>query len=101
MVDKKPLSQFDADFIGRVRAARRLRFETQEGICEALDMDQPTYSKYETRTVLPIALIKRFCKVCGVQPLWLMFNDGPGPKWEAYYPPKKTRRKAQKRRRAA
>lgn len=58
-------------FIARVIEARRRRFETQQDLCDVLDIPQPKYSKYETRSYMPHDLIPRFIKATGVTYEWL------------------------------
>lgn len=98
LMDKgETASSYKAGYIGRTRAARAIRFKTQQELCLVLGIEQPTYSKYETRTFLPKWLTERFCAACGVSDIWLASGKGPGVPWEPYYPPKKPRRKRMRR----
>lgn len=94
-------SAYRAGFLGRVRAARELRFGTQEELCEVLGLAQPTYHKYETRSLMPHMLIPRFCLACGVSTDWLIAARGPGPAWKSREEETKPRQKRPKRRKAA
>jgi hypothetical protein len=94
-------SAYKAGFLGRVKAARELRYSTQEEIAEVLGMPQPKYSKYETRSLMPHQLLPRFCKACGVTMEWLIAGKGAGPAWKPREEEPKPRQKSVKRRRAA
>jgi len=96
-VENNTASAYKAGFLGRVKSARELRFETQEAAAVALGMPQSKYSKYEKRSLLPHLMILQFCKVCGVSVQWLIADEGAGPKWEPVYPSFKTRKKRQKK----
>ena len=69
----KPLTQFEKEFIARVRTARKRRFTTVENLLEAMGYagEQPRFSKYESRTVLPHEFIAQFCAATGVSIPWL------------------------------
>lgn len=83
-----------AGFLGRVRAARELRFQNTTEAGQALGMKQDTYKQYETRTPLPHALMQRFCLVTGVTLHWLITGEGPGPRYEPYRPKSPRKRAA-------
>ncbi len=97
-------SQFQADFLGRTVAARKLRYASGREMAAALgwgEDQQPTYSKYESRTPLPHYLISQFCRITGVRVEWLVTGEGPGPAWQPVYPAAKPRRKGRRAARAA
>lgn len=100
---KNAESGFQANFIGRVRAAHAQRFETTTAGATALGMDQGRYKQYLTRTPLPIEIIEQFCVICGVTVEWLVTGKGAGPKWEAYEhaPNQRTRSVSADRRKAS
>lgn len=75
-------SEIEADFIGRTIAARKLKFESQQEMADALGLAQPTYAKNEKRSPLPHYLIERFSQICGVRVEWLITGKGPGPAWQ-------------------
>lgn len=96
-MDRMSETEEKAFFIGRVRAARTARYESQEEICRLLEIPQGTYKQYETRSYLPHRLIPKFCIACGVDMNWLLTGIGKGPRREEYikYVPKlKSRRVA-------
>jgi DNA-binding XRE family transcriptional regulator len=72
-------SAYKAAFLGRVAAARLLRFETQDPAATAIGLAQDTYKQYETRSLMPHHLIPRFCAICGVSTEWLISGKGAGP----------------------
>lgn len=97
-------SKFQADFLGRTLAARKLKYESGREMAVALGWgaeQQATYSKYESRTPLPHYLIPQFCKICAVKVEWLVTGEGPGPAWQPVMPAKKSRVKKAKKLRAA
>lgn len=86
-------SDIEADLIGRTIAARKLKFDSQQEMAEALGLSQPTYAKYEKRSPLQFYLTERFCQICGVRVDWLITGKGPGPAWaRAIRTPKSHRR---------
>lgn len=72
-------SAFKLKFLARVAAARDSQGFTQETMATALGMDQPKYSKYEKRSLMPHYLIEQFCLITHVSEKWLMTGKGPGP----------------------
>lgn len=100
-MDQVSVTRYRAEFIGRVRAARALRFETQEDAATAMGLKQSKYGKYETRSFLPPWMYQQFCTTCGVRVEWLITGVGAGPKWEAFHPTPKPRQRTRKPRRAA
>lgn len=101
MAEGIPSSEFQANFIGRVKAAREARYGSQEEICEVLAMKQPTYGKYESRSLMPHSLIPRFLLACGVSYEWLFSGRGIGPAWQPVWPQQKKPRKPRKTSRKA
>lgn len=85
MDEKISASEYKAGFLGRVKAARESRFEAAIDLCIAMDLKQPTYSKYEVRSLMPHSLIPRFCAACGVTADWLFTAKGAGPLWKPVY----------------
>lgn len=78
-------SQFKAEFIGRVRAARERNFDNQTRFAEnVMGMRQDRWKRYEIDTLLPHELIPRFCDVCAVTFDWLVAGRGKGPAWQPY-----------------
>lgn len=73
----KPTSPaaYRAAFFKRVKTARELYTEDYKVMAHALGIQEGTYYRYETRTMLPHHLIPRFCQLTGVNADWL-FN-GP------------------------
>jgi hypothetical protein len=43
-------------------------------MAEALSIPPGTYTRYETRTMMPHHLIPRFCQLTGVNADWLFFG---------------------------
>jgi hypothetical protein len=87
-------------FIGRVRAARKGRFNSQGPICTILGIDQGTYKQYEKRTPLPHRYIPKFCAATGVTYEWLLTGEGRGPNVEPLPTPRERKTKTTKRRAA-
>lgn len=51
---------------------------TQDKMARALGISQTTYSKYETKTMLPHRHIELFCMLCRVSVEWLIVGHGQG-----------------------
>lgn len=98
-VSKDAVSQYQHDFIARVRAARAARYDSQQALCDVLEIDQGLYKWYETERWLPHELIARFCLACGVTIDWLITGKGKGPAISPR-PAKRQRTAAQARPRA-
>ena len=71
-------SDYAKAFITRVFSAREARGLTQEQIAHVLHTTQPTYAKYETRSLLPHRHIWTFCMACQVTIEWLITGQGKG-----------------------
>jgi transcriptional regulator with XRE-family HTH domain len=64
-------SAFRDNFIRRTQIARKQANYSQQAIAVLLQIDQGKYKQYETRSLLPHALIPAFCVICGVSLHWL------------------------------
>ena len=64
-------SEFRRAFLARTAAAREKANYTQETMAAALGMEQSKYSKYESRSTLPHALMVQFCTLCHIDMAWL------------------------------
>jgi hypothetical protein len=62
---------FRDNFIKRTQIARNKANYSQHAISLLLQIDQGTYKQYETRSLLPHALIPPFCALCGISLHWL------------------------------
>jgi transcriptional regulator with XRE-family HTH domain len=62
---------FKDNFIKRTQLARNKADYSQHEIALLLQIDQGTYKQYETRSLLPHALIPAFCVICGISVHWL------------------------------
>ena len=60
----------------RVYSARAKADRTQEDIAYLLGIDQTTYAKYETRSVLPMRYVRAFCLATNVSVEWLVTGEG-------------------------
>lgn len=67
--------QWRQGFKKRLKEARGPR--TQEDMAELLCVTRDAYSKYEggRDTDIPIRLLPKFCKICGVSMAWLITGD--------------------------
>ncbi len=67
--------QWRQAFKQRLKQARLPR--TQEDMAELLCVSRDAYSKYEGSrdTDLPIRLLPKFCKICGVSMVWLITGE--------------------------
>lgn len=76
-------------FAERVAWAREAAGYTQEETALLLDISQARYSKYEgsRATLMPHALIPKFCLITRVSIEWLMTGQGKAP-------PRPSRRRA-------
>lgn len=73
-------SAYRADFIKRVKAARAARPGlTQAAMAKLLDTTQDHYKQFEGRSLLPHAMVEKFCIACGVDIEWLVTGTGKGP----------------------
>lgn len=66
-------------FVLRTRWAREASGLKQDEIATLLQLDQPTYSKYEKRSMLPHRYMEPFCLACRVDLTWLIAEKGRGP----------------------
>lgn len=72
MAGKRTISDFKRDFLARVAYARiKSKYPTQQLMADAMGIDQPKYSTYEARSMLPHALVPQFCQLCEVTIPWL------------------------------
>lgn len=101
MAKDQAKSAYKTDFIRRTKEARKARGYSQEELSELLGIDQPKYSKYETRSYLPHDLIPRFCLACGADPAWLFTGKGRMTMPPALPRESATKRAPRKRRKAA
>jgi hypothetical protein len=65
---------YRAAFFKRVRTAREFYSESPQDMAKALNVPYGTYTRYETRTMLPHHLIPRFCQITGVSADWLFYG---------------------------
>jgi hypothetical protein len=65
---------YRAAFFKRVRTARELYSDSPQDMAKVLGIPAGTYTRYETRTMLPHHLVPRFCQITGVTPEWLFFG---------------------------
>lgn len=72
--DKLSPAAYREAFYERVRTARKLYTEEPGIMAEALNIPAGTYTRYETRTMMPHHLIPRFCQLTGVNADWLFFG---------------------------
>lgn len=79
MAEDRKLSEYDQGFIARVRAARSVRYQTQQDFCTAVGIDQDSYKVFETIRVLPPDKYEQYCQAWGVSIAWLVTGKGPGP----------------------
>lgn len=79
MAEQEVLSDYERGFIARVRAARALRFDTQEAFCISQKIKQTSYKVFETERLLPLEVIEQYCAAWGVTIDWLITGKGAGP----------------------
>ena len=72
--DKMTPAAYRAAFYKRVRTAREFYTEEPGIMAEALNVPPGTYTRYETRTMMPHHLIPRFCQLTGVSADWLFYG---------------------------
>ncbi len=72
--EKLSPAAYRAAFFRRVRTARELYTDEPGLMAEALNIPAGTYTRYETRTMMPHHLIPRFCQLTGVTTDWLFFG---------------------------
>lgn len=61
-----PPSVFKAAVFVRIQEARKKSGLTQDDVAEMLGMRQSKYAKYETRSLMPHALLAKFCEITGI-----------------------------------
>jgi DNA-binding transcriptional regulator YiaG len=88
------------EFTQRVLSARVAAQLSQEQIAHVLQVPQPTYSKYEGRSLMPHRYMWTFCLACGVSVEWLVTGQGPGVPL-VHKGPRRMRRTTTRRRIAA
>lgn len=69
--DTKTSSEFERQWIARTKFAREKSGKSQEEIAANLGIPQPTYGKYETRTMMPHRYVMAFCALCDITPAWM------------------------------
>jgi DNA-binding transcriptional regulator YiaG len=79
MAESETEAQFKQTFTERVKAARVATGLKQWQVAELLSIPQDKYKQYEGRSLLPHALIGRFCLICRVNPAWLFTGEGQKP----------------------
>lgn len=63
-------AKYKVDFLARTREARGAR--TQDEVARGLQISVNRYSKYESRTMLPLHLLEPFCIVTQQDVYWLL-----------------------------
>jgi transcriptional regulator with XRE-family HTH domain len=76
MADSETETEYKQSFMRRVAAARSALGWKQWQMAEALNMPQDRYKQYESRTLLPHHLIRRFCLIARVDLEWLLTGRG-------------------------
>lgn len=72
--EKVTPASYRAAFFKRIRTAREFYTEEPGIMAEALGIPPGTYTRYETRTMMPHHLIPRFCQLTGVSTDWLFYG---------------------------
>jgi len=79
MVSPAPATEFKNAFAKRTKQARIAAGYSQEDMATLLGMDQPKYSKYEKRSLLPHRYVEPFCLAARIEERWLFTGKGRGP----------------------
>jgi DNA-binding transcriptional regulator YiaG len=79
MAESETEAQFKQSFTERVKAARIATGLKQWQVADLLGIPQDKYKQYEGRSLLPHALVGRFCTICRVNPEWLFTGVGQKP----------------------
>ena len=79
MAESETEAQFKQLFTDRVRTARVATGLKQWQVAELLGIPQDKYKQYEGRSLLPHALVGRFCTICRINPEWLFTGIGQKP----------------------
>lgn len=95
------ITEYRDAFTTRVYSAREHAGLTQDEIAHLLQTTQTTYSKYETRSLLPHRNIWSFCLACKVSVEWLVTGQGRGVALLSKPPAAKRRGRKKDVRRAA
>lgn len=66
-------ARFRADFCRRTRVARESAGLTQHQMADALGIPRDHYSKYESRSQLPLPLIPKFLEITGMD-AWVLLT---------------------------
>jgi hypothetical protein len=65
-------------FCQRVRASRVRSGKPPREMAQLLGVPKDTYHRYETRTLLPLYLLERFCRITDEDLQWLVTGKDPG-----------------------
>lgn len=65
-MDKMSRKEQIMAIVSRVRDTRIASGYTQETMADTLGVEKAAYSKYESRSPLPVDLLYTFCELCGV-----------------------------------
>lgn len=76
MAESETETEYKQAFMQRVAAARVALGWKQWEMAQALGMPQDKYKQYETRSLLPHHLIRRFCLIARVDLEWLLTGQG-------------------------
>lgn len=79
MAESETEAQFKQSFTQRVKTARIATGLKQWQVADLLGIPQDKYKQYEGRSLLPHALVGRFCTICRINPEWLFTGMGQKP----------------------
>jgi hypothetical protein len=76
MAESETETEYKQAFMRRIAEARVALGWKQWQMAEALGMPQDKYKQYESRSLLPHHLVRRFCLIARVDMEWLMTGQG-------------------------
>jgi len=72
MTEKQKQVRYEGQFQARVELARTAANYDRPGMAKALGVPLDRYTRYESRHMMPLYLIPKFCKLTSVAVSWLI-----------------------------
>ena len=72
MTEKQRQSLYDRQFQARVQLARTAMNYDRVEMAKALGVPLDRYTRYESRHMMPLSLVPKFCKLTSVTISWLL-----------------------------
>ena len=72
MTEKQKETRYEQQFRARVKLARTAANHDRTSMAKALEIPADRYTRYETRHMMPLYVIPKFCKLVSVAVSWLV-----------------------------